>query len=170
MRGKFWEKLGKNYKLWENIKKNFEKFRQNLIIWSFGGTCKEFSFSLNFLKIRVAIFGKFLRNYSEKEKNIMNNYCGKYPVLFLDFLTCGPILSVCSAVALICGAVQRAYDEHAYLSTSNKLEDSEREECAKWRFRNFSENPVKTYKDIYAELRNLAKYLYTTARRRKTSL
>ncbi len=44
MRGKFWEILGQNYKLWENLKENFEKFRQNLTVWNFGGTCKEFFF------------------------------------------------------------------------------------------------------------------------------
>ncbi len=95
----------------------------------------------------------------EKEKNIMNNYFGKYPVIFLNFLSGTPISSIQAAVEKICVAVQRAYKEHAYLSTSDKLEDYEKEECAEWRRMNFRKNPVKMYEHINTALTNLAEYL-----------
>ncbi len=94
-----------------------------------------------------------------KEKYIMDKYFGKHLVLFLslDPKQCGS--SYKGIFDFICLVTRRAYREHAYLSKSDKLEDYEKEECAKWCRIDFWTNPVETEQFIYEALRTLVKYL-----------
>ncbi len=95
----------------------------------------------------------------EKEQNIMDNHCGKYPVIFLDFESSYTIWSLSRARALICSAVGEAYQQHKYLASSDKLEDYEKEKFEKWRNLDFMKNPVEEDQHIYDALENLAEYL-----------
>ncbi len=91
----------------------------------------------------------------EKDKTIMDNYFGKYPISFFYLRPNLVIRSFDDAFSLIRTAVENAYDEHEYLALSNKLEASEKEMFDEW----YHQNPVKFQGNVIVALQNLAKYL-----------
>ncbi len=96
----------------------------------------------------------------EKEKIIMNDYFGKFPVIFLNLRAIENIRCFDEAFSVICRAVKRAYDEHRYLALSDKLWAHEKEDLNKWFTLDLNENPVKRQKgSIINALQNLSYYL-----------
>ncbi len=75
----------------------------------------------------------------EKDKTIMDNYFGKYPISFLYLRPNLVIRSFDDAFSLIRTAVENAYNEHGYLALSDKLEASEKEMFDEW----YHQNPAK---------------------------
>ncbi len=61
-----------------------------------------------------------------KEKIIMDDYFGKFPVIFLYLRPDGGTESFGEALSTICTAVGMAYKEHGYLAVSDKLTASEK--------------------------------------------
>ncbi len=92
----------------------------------------------------------------EKEKDIMENHCGKHPIIFLDFKSSGSISSLSTARVLLFSAIQKAYKQHEYLASSDKLYDGEKKRVEKWCRLDFGENPK--LKTVFA-LNDLARCL-----------